>query len=631
MSATDRMELFGNALKMKTLVYCTAQYLADCLQIVDSDIAPNCPFVELSRKELRYFLSLNGHGRFQQMESLMQMYDFVVKAEDLSRRMRCRALELLGLNIDVSEFTLDEAYFEGDELIKSSAARTTRISVGDIGGRLQKDIKIKARVWLDDLDQVLCSSSCITRTDNGTVDDVLVNVKDYLAEAISERLTLMSYEDVVNDMLSSRSLEELLNEVYRGSKVYANESKRRDVTMVEMLLVFATFPTGDKAIDLLTNRLDTLRDLEMCPPKEIESRRCALNMERLCRAFAEDLDLNVRLTLVQFWSLETMDAVNVTKQALKEILDWKPTERVVDFHSILAREGGSKLCSIPEMGFLHTEMYFACKQQERRSGLSEPSARAERLIRAVWELASRGTFSAGVIAAELVHTVTLDSILMSRMAATTITNERDVNKLGFNMFNFVQKLYNMEGDHVEALDKAACSLSKFSCRELEAVFDTRNQGLFKLCEGLTHKTRDLMTYSPKKEYASFATDTLAILLPLLHCRRNRLGIPSTLNPNPLVDILRTVPSVRRWHPTNGTLKLTLDDLRNAHRNCKEILDDLNNANVLVKKTGTVASKRKVIYAFDSLQMWKLLTLPSGGGTPEESFPEEQSTPCMSVT
>lgn len=325
---------------------------------------------------------------------------------------------------------------------------------------------------------------------------------------------------------------------------------------------------------------------------------------------APDLDLEVRIAMVEFWSDNTQKASTAAQLALKEILDWQPIEKVVKIHSIIAREGSSRVCAdfmIPPMGFLYTPRCFACKQPERRSGLPEAAARAECLIRAVWELASRGIFTGGVISADAVNPVALDSILMARMAATSITNERDVNKLGFNMFDFMRKLFDMEGRHVRVLDHASCSLSHFSCRELETVFDTKNEGLFTLCKYLTARTRDLMTYSPNKEYASFATDTLALLLPLIYHRRNRLGIPSCLRSNSFLDILRTIPRVLQWHPTSGALQLTLDDLRHGHQSCRAILDELHEKRVVIKRTGSLAAKRKVVYTFDTLELWKILT------------------------
>ena len=609
MPTTEKNALFNNYPKMHAMVNGVAQFLADVLQIRDDDVDSKLPFVEISRRELHYFLSLNGDGRFQQMESLLKMYDFVVRAEDLSHRMRLCALNSLGNNMDISIFTVEDPYYGGDQLICDGAVRTI-IDVGDLGHRLQKEVKAKAREWLDDLDRVLCDCSSIMRTDSATSDEQLVYVKEFLSFAIAQRLTLMSYESIVNDCLSSRSLEELLNEVYQDSKLYAGESKKRDALLVKMLLVLAVEPSGEQTRNLLINNLEDLRELTTNPPSEIDSRRDLVNLERLSRALVPDLDLEVRVAMIEFWSDNTRKVSGVAQVALKEILDWQPIEKVVKIHSILAREGNMRVCPdfmIPPMGFLYTPRCFACRQPERRSGLPEAAARSECLIRAVWELASRGMFTGGVIAADVVNPVALDSILMARMAATSITNERDVNKLGFKMYDFVQRLYNRAGDHEEKIAKASCSLSNFSCRELEAAFDTKNEGLGFLCKTLTARTRELMTYSPNKEYASFATDTLAILLPLIYHRRSRVGIPSCLRSNSFLDLLRTIPRVTQWHPTTGTLQLTIEDIRHGHQSCRAVFDELHEKGVMITRTGCRTSRRKVIYTFDTMQLWDILT------------------------
>lgn len=611
MGSVERQKLFSNTPKMHAMVNGVAQFLADVLQIRDEDVDSKLPFFEISRRELHYFLSLNGDGRFRQMESLLKMYDFVVRAEDLSHRMRLCANESLGNNMDITPFVVEEAYYMSDQLISEGAVRTT-IDVGDLGHRLHKELKAKARKWLDELDHVLCECSSTTRTDSATCDEGLVYVKEYLSFAIAQRLTFMSYESIVNDFLSSRSLENLLNEVYQDSKLHAGESKKRDALLVKMLHVLALKPTGKQTRILLTDNLDDLRDLTTNPPSELDFARKHIDLETLSRALGPDLDLAVRVTMVEYWSSENArEALKAAQTALKEILDWQPIEKVVQIHSILAREDSMRICPefmIPPMGFLYMQdPCFACKQPEGRMRLPEAAARAECLIRAVWELASRGIFRGGVIAADVVSPVALDSILMARMAATSITNERDVHKLGFTMYDFVQRLYNRSGDHDAKIAKASCSLSHFSCKELETVFDTKNKGLGFLCKMLTARTRDLMTYSPNSEYASFATDALAILLPLIYHRRTRIGIPPCLRSNSFIDLLRTIPRTESWHPTSGVLQLTLEDIREGHKSCRAVFDELHDKNIMVKRTGSRTSRRKVVYTFDTFQLWDMLT------------------------
>lgn len=609
MPQEERKRLMEDVPKMTNMVDSVATYLADILQITDDEVDTKTPFVEVSRKELHYLISLSGDGRVRQMDNLMRMYDFCVKAEHLANRMRSCSIESSGENMDITNFSHEEAYYGGDQLISEGTTRTT-IDVGDIGQHLMSDVCPAARKWLDELDPVLCECSSISRTDAAGNDQGLVHVKNYLAFAIAERLTLMSYENVLDDCLSSRSLTELLNRVYDNSKKHAGAEKSKDASLARLLLTLASDPYGEDARDILENGIDQLREMMTSLPKELESRSQEINLERLSRAFSADLDLECRVALTSFWADNSTKACSAISAALKEILNWQPIEKVVQFRSILTRGESGRAVNefmIPFMKFLYTPRFFACKQPERRSGLPEAAARSECLIRAVWELASRGVFQGGVLSADIVNPVALDAILMARFAAKRIADERDLNKLGFKMSNFVSKLYDMEGDFVRILDKATCNLSFFSCKELETVFDTRGESLAFLCGCLTARTQSLMTYSPNKTYTSFATDALAILLPLIQHRRERLGISSALRPNAFIDILRTIPRMHKWQPTQGALRLTLEDLKSAHPLSRRILDELHEHNTMVKRHGSESSKRKITYTFDTYQLWKIMT------------------------
>lgn len=609
MHADLKRRLFDDAPKMRAMVACVAQYLAHVLQIRNEEVDPKLPFVEVSRRELHYFLSLRDDGRFRQIESLHEMYDFVVCAEDLASRMRYASLDCAGENIDVTGFTAEQSYYMFNELVSDGIRRTT-IEVGNMGHRLMVEIKGKAMEWLDELDHVLCDCCSLPYSEADGNNTLLRYVKQSLSFAIAERITLMSYKSIVDDCLSSRSLEELLNEVYQDSKMHASQSKKRDATLVKMLLTLAVYPSGEQTRELLEHSMADLRDLVGSPPSELKARRDLLRLEQLSRAFAPDLDLEVRVGMVQYWSDNTRYAANAAKDALKQILDWQPIDRVATIHSILARNNSASVCQdfmIPPMSFLYAPRCFACKQPACHRGLTAEAARAECLVRAVWELASRGIFAGGVVAADAVGPVALDAILMARMAATSITNQRDISKLGVKMFDFVRRLYDMEGDHVRELDQASCSLSNFSCQELETVFDTKNEGLVFLCDVLTARTRELMTYSPNKEYASFATEAIPVLLPLIYCRRNRVGIPCTMRSNAFLDMILTLPRVKKWQPTEGTLKLTLADLRDGHPSCRAVFDQLHDKGVVVKRSGSVEAKRKFVYSFDTMELWRLLT------------------------
>ena len=213
----------------------------------------------------------------------------------------------------------------------------------------------------------------------------------------------------------------------------------------------------------------------------------------------------------------------------------------------------------------------------------------------------------GIICSSIVASVTESCIRGARMAAETIIKARDMNKLGIRLSNFIYRIYDMEGPHVKALDKAACNLSKFSVKELETVFNTNSEALQFLCKSLTQKTRKAMSYHAHDGYQSFAVDSIGILLPIIYNRRNRLGIPTAMRSNSFIDVLRTVPKFSTWTPIHGTLRLELDDIRTAHASCRKILEDLNLKRVLVSRIGSDAGKRKIVYEFDTTILWHVLT------------------------
>lgn len=609
MPPEQRRVLFQSEDKVRNMVNSVARYFANVLQIVDDEISEKQPLVEICRREVHYYLSLTSHGGVEQMGALMKMYDFVQHCDDLAMRMRQCAMANYGHNIDINPFTSEVPYYHSDQLIDERTNYTT-INVGDVGNMLMLEVNRRAIVWLDELDKVLCDSSTIQRTDAGSRDDTLLETKKELAYAIAERLTMMSLNSVSDDCMSSRSLEAMLNRLYEREMPHAHCEKERDEHSVRVLLGLATDPAGGGTRNLLENDLGQLREIAAFPPMEVDESRKQIDLDRLSRAFAEDMDIEVRVAMVTFWADNSRKAVGALQEALRRVEKWRPIERVSTFSGILRNDSGGRASNtlmIPPMTFLETARCFACKQPARRSGLSEAGQRAELMIRSVWEMASKGHFMSGVLAADAVIPVTLDCIVFARMAAKTIADERDMNKLGFRVCAFVSALYDMEGDHVRALDDACCYLSRFSCQELETVFDSSGDLLPLLCGCLTNKTRHYMSYKPNDTYKSYVTDSIGMLLPILHQRRNRLGVPVMMRSNGLLDVLRTIPKFNSWTPTNGTLTLTLDDIRSAHRTARTILDDLHENGVVVSRSGAADNKRKIRYSFDTMMLWKLIS------------------------
>ena len=617
MPQDEREQLFKEPAKVANLVNSVAKFFSVVLEIKDADTGSTKPLVEVLREELIYYLALtrpgdshNGSVRHQ-MQELFNMYSFVKNCEDLAERMLSAACEMINTNnnIDVTMFTHELPYYNSDQLIVERASRIQHIDVGAIGHRLLVEIEKRAQKYLDDLDNTLCEAAGIDKTDAASKDIVLVNVKRSLAYAIAERIAVFSHEPATDDRLSSRALELMLNDVYERDMPYARKAKEEDERKLCTLLELSKRPNGDAARFVLESNLEELRDIVTNPPAELSMElKQMCNLARLSRAFAEDMDTDVRVGMVCFWAENSRNATSALELALQKLREWIPTQKVASFHNILKWDVASKTSrdiSIPSMSFLFTPKCHVCRQSSKRTGLKESGHRSELIVRCVWEMASRGYFSSGVVAAEPVAQVAMDSMVMSRMAAKEIASERDMNNLGFRMLAFIANLYDMEGDHVGKLDHACCNLSKFSCLELETVFDQNSNSIGFLCEMLTLRTRHYMSYKPDESYKSFVTDAIGMLLPIVYKRRNRLGIPRTMRSNGFLDVLCTIPKVRRWTANQGTLRLALDDIRQGHASVRSILDDLHKRGCVVTRTGTIKNKRPVTYVFDSLGLWKL--------------------------
>ena len=126
-----------------------------------------------------------------------------------------------------------------------------------------------------------------------------------------------------------------------------------------------------------------------------------------------------------------------------------------------------------------------------------------------------------------------------------------------------------------------------------------------VCGALAARTRKKMTCAVDAQYHSFAADALALALPLVEMRRKSLGIRASEATHPLVDLLLTSEKARRWSPINGSLRLEGSDLSAAHKQLRVALDALHEEGVLVQRKGG-ASKKKIVYTFDSMTLSKLL-------------------------
>lgn len=617
MSPSQIARLVNDKDKMQNLVCRVSEYLADTLQLVDDDVQRNMPFVEVSRQEIRHFPT---QQRQEEMEQLAKTYDFVVLAEDHAERMRDCAMACLGQNVNITPFTAEKPYYCDDAIIREEAGVvTSTIDVGGMGDRLQTDVAELAVQWLDSLDTVLSGAAGIKRSHEG--DKALVELKRELALAIAERIAIMSRRSVLDDRLSTRALDYLIEAEFMRSVPYAEAMARSDASAMRMLRVLASAPTGEQARSLLKDRLGNISYVVRKPPCELHSFRAQLKLDQLARALAPDLDLEVRVALTAFWSdNHGSDMLYNIDRAIASVEQWMPPKPSA-FRSVIKDCGkASADLAIPVMPFLHSPRCFASRgTQETRTGLDEQGERAVRMIRCVMEMAGRGLFTSGVVSAEALDPVATDAWISGRMAGNMINNTLAIGSKGFKMADFIARMYDPGGVHRKDLDNAVCALSRFSCDELETVFSSNGPILEAVCYELSRRTWSLLTSSTKNllilnkdgrsdysfdrcEYRAFAVDALAGVLPIVALHRTRLGIPSFTRQHSMADVLRTIPKAADWSPLKGTLRLGLEDIQSGHPSARAVFDALHDRSFLVKRTGDRKHRKKVQYEFDTVQL-----------------------------
>lgn len=604
--------LINDPSKMVAMIDGLSEFLADVLQIVDRELDSTDPFVEVMRQEIHHYPS---HNQKREMELLHAQYQFVLHCEDLAERMRKRALYACGPNLDLFEFANEKggqnAYYYDDEVIQMDVTTTT-VPVGGVGQRLMRHLATLAMAWLQELDKALCTAGGIERSDAVTRE--LHNTQVHLAWAIARRLTVMSHDSVSDDGLSARALQRHVAEQYSRTRLNAQAYAKRDVAALSMLRVLATDPQGKKAHDILQNELRTMTWLVRNLPPEMAIGMANANAGQLARAMLPDQDIEVRVALTTFWADNYgHHAVACIDLVLKQLQEWTPVQPEQFPKLVVQSDVRCKnVVAMPSTSaFLYMDrsqgrLFLRKGPTARRTGLDELGERTVRLVNTVWEVSAM-MLQPGTVACEPVVQIATECMLLARMGAKMLNNKRETENKGFKLDAFLANLFDAQGDHASTIRKASCALSRFRLDELEATFHSEGEILPRISNALATRTRSRMHVRLDPEYTSFATDAIAFLLPLVHQQRDQAGLSPAAPSNWLADLLSVIPRASRWQPSDGTLRLTLEDLAVGHRSTREVLDALDERGLVVRREGgsTKGKHKKITYAFDSMALMNI--------------------------
>ena len=610
MPEEEKLRLVKDHAKIDRMVDQVASFLASMLQIKEviegedgGKTREGKTLVQLSQEEIHHFPTCERH---QAMKELDETHEFVLRVDDLACRMRNHATRNSGMNMDVSHFVDEGPYYIGGS-VTYVGETTYRIPVGGIYFTLEEEVRRGAFRWLHELDKVLCEAANIERGDIS--NKYLASTFQSLSSAIAKRVALEDKHAVLNDDLSSRALDSMINGEVSRTRSGAEHRVQTELLGLEKLETLARAPSSNEAKRVLSDELKVVLQVVTSPPRELLDKASVLsmNLEQLKRAFHDELDVEVRVALVSFWAERYGSVTRIaTSEAIKQMQMWNSVD-VAMLPSLLRDFSPANPYVVPEMTFLYVSKVCIAKgRASKRNGFDEVGLRKVRLIQCIWELCGKGVFLPGVVSADLVADLAHISARLSRMALGAISTGRKTNALGMRLAAACREIHDLEGYYCTIVEHAACALSMFSCEELEVVFDTKGGILNVVCGKLSVQTRKLMLTYVSSEYRSFATDALALTLPVVERRRGRIGINPSMQTSQLVDMLMTTVKVKAWDPLQGTLKLYVDDFKGAHKELRPLLDMIASHNVLVKVKGTGASKRRIEYVFDTWTLQELL-------------------------
>lgn len=195
---------------------------------------------------------------------------------------------------------------------------------------------------------------------------------------------------------------------------------------------------------------------------------------------------------------------------------------------------------------------------------------------------------------------------------------------GLPMMAALVEIFDREGAHASALQRAAAALSPFSIAELYLLADARHGVLRRYVGSLHRHTVSRLSSHDRATaaYASIASEFALFALSMgIEMMRRSAGTDRLHRSNPLGALLLSIPRFRKWSG-RGQLQLSLADLADAHPSTRRALDALSKQKVIGAETLVRATKRgKLQFTIDGVALSRLLSSSDQMGA---------LTPCCSI-
>lgn len=555
--------------------------------------------VTLMDEELRYMPTPEQVRVFEEVRSI---WCHCLDCAEVAGYLLDQACGASGGYVCVASIQNTAVYMSTIKKLELGPAHGT-VRLGYIRGRIMQQLTDSVATWLLQCDRAMCQVHNGPVSESGADAFAFSELVDELAVSIALRLTAPRPSDATGsrlqlDLLDAKSLDARIQSIVVRHGAQAEVDARNDLGVVHTLMQIAHHGAqSDFVVDVL-QQADFLQALQATlasdPPELAMSVTPHLGWTML-RRLATESSLHSRLRVAQDWIHHYMqDQASLTYVALAgayrllsgfQPLGGRRMEHVVAINRARNDVARSDVRFLPQPPFVPDDVSLALVAAPQgpvlRSGLPPMPHRMVRLLSLVWEFVASVDLVPAVLPSSMVYHAALTAQEEARVVAKIIDLGRRGCKLGWRMYNFDKDLTDPSSEHAPLIDRAMCSLSCFSVATLMRLFGASTASPTPTptddasIAAVALRTRQLLgdgaTPLVRPSYTRFAMDALQITLPIISARRASIGLHSSIPSNPLSDLVRTIPNVRRAWYECGTFVVTLQMLAAAHPDTRAAL------------------------------------------------------------
>ena len=586
-------------------------------------------YIKLMYEQLRY---LPQKKDMDDLEELFRTWNFAEDSEFLAQSLiQDKSPETEGEApaeaegntpcVALSNYARHPAYYKKQEHRRENGGV---LVLGNVGQKLQDEVTDMATEWLIQLDMLICQVHGYSENEplhSGRAWYDVAHLITQFADAIGKRHTLTQpLPDAMLDVdpLRSRFLETRAEVEFTRTTAQAETRARVDMEALQFLLVIAKHGASTaEAKSILLTRTAHLLHIVSKPPIELglvgeNARR--MNFELLRRMLRAATPPEIKCSLADHWAAtHGAYACTAIGEAIRKLSGWSPKSHQRFIHTVTRRPTAHEL---PPMKWAPAidKWYVMETRSSMRTGLDAQGERVVSFTSAVWELVAGGAFQQGVVSKSIVDAVAIETLQHANMLKVAIDNHRKSFALGTHLHEALESLHDKESMLADEVAMAVCELRDFSLMDIMNVFNSTSKVLAGLLPTLAVRTRSACPTPIPAEYTRFITDALALFLPVICDRRDRLQLQPHDRPNPLGEMLRTVPglALRANNETNEVVSIDAKELQPGHPATRATLEAVAKRSNIVRaahlsKQGKPL-KRQVRFWIDRSALLMLMTM-----------------------